>query len=86
MKKMTFSGDYIFVPFFEAHDYALLPSTEFSVQYYTEIPNFVKNYPFLVSMNLPKVCYSFSSFNDDTKVNLILYKTLGLSQVKLSWI
>ena len=70
---MNFSGDCIFVPFFEAHDYALLPSTEFSVQYYTEIPNFVKNYPFLVSMNLPKVWYSSVAFNDNTKLNLFLY-------------
>ena len=51
---MTSIGKF-FLPYFEGHDYAILPGSEKSILYYNHVPSCLQEYPFLVTLDELKV-------------------------------
>ena len=54
-KKNLISTGNLFLPYFEGHDYAILPGSEQSVLYYNHVPSCLQEYPFLVPLDGQKV-------------------------------
>ena len=53
-KNLTFTGHF-FLPYFEGHDYVILPGSEKSILYYNYVPHCLQEYPFLVTFDGLKV-------------------------------
>ena len=54
-KDLFATGQVLFLPFFEGHDYAILPGDKKSILYYDHVPPCLRDYPYLVTLNLPEV-------------------------------
>ena len=54
-KDLFATGKNLFLPFFEGHDYAIVPGEKKSILYYDHVPPCLKEYPYLVTLNSPEV-------------------------------
>ena len=54
-KDLFATGKVLFLPFFEGHDYAIVPGKKKSILYFDHVPPCLKDYPYLVTLNLPEV-------------------------------
>ena len=54
-KDLFATGKVLFLPFFEGHDYAIVPGEKKSILYFDHVPPCLKDYPYLVTLNLPEV-------------------------------
>ena len=54
-KDLFATGKSLLLPFFEGHDYVIVPGEKKSILYYDHVPPCLKDYPYLVTLNLPEV-------------------------------
>ena len=56
-KDLFATGQVLFLPFFEGHDYAIILGEKKSILYYDHVPLCLKEYPYLVTLNSPEVIW-----------------------------
>ena len=49
------TGKGLLLPFFEGHDYAIIPGDKKSILYFDHVPPCLTDYPYLVTLNSPEV-------------------------------
>ena len=54
-KDLFATGKSLLLPFFEGHDYVIVPGEKKSILYYDNVPPCLKEYAYLVTLNSPEV-------------------------------